>query len=111
MPAPILTLNTQAQCPHGAKGTLIPSAVKVLVDNGAPMVAGDQMTFAGCAFTVPTGKPQPCVKGLLTLTATKVLVENKPALLMNPADLAQSAEQIPGGPVIWTQVQTKVIAT
>ncbi len=111
MPGPIITLNTQTQCPHCAKGTLAPSAAKVLVDGGPPLVAGDKGTFAGCAFTVPTGKPQPCVTALLTLTATKVMAENKPVLLMNPADMAQSAEQIPGGPVVWTQVQSKVIAT
>jgi hypothetical protein len=110
MPSPIVTMKTQTQCPHGAKGTLIPGASKVLVDSGLPLVAGDQGTFTGCAFTVPTGKPQPCVKALLTLTATKVMVENKPVLLLNPADLAQSAEQIPGGPVVWTDIQSKVIA-
>ena len=111
MPGPIVTVSTQTQCPHGAKGTLVPGATKVLVDNGLVLVAGDQGVFAGCAFTVPTGKPQPCVKALLTLSASKVMVENRPVLLMNPADLAQSAEQIPGGPVVWTDIQAKVVAT
>ena len=111
MPGPIVTLNTQTQCPHGAKGTMIASAAKVLVDNGPPLLAGDKGTFAGCPFTVPTGKPQPCVTALLTLAASKVLAENKPVLLMNPADMAQSGEQIPNGPIIWTNVQSKVIAT
>ena len=111
MPGPIITMNTQTQCPHGIPGTMIPGATKVLVDNGLVLVAGDQGVFAGCPFTVPTGKPQPCVKALLTLTATKVLVENKPVLLVNPADMAQSADQIPNGPVIWASVQTKVIAS
>lgn len=111
MPGPIVTLNTQTQCPHGAKGTLLSASAKVLVDGGLPLVVGDRGTFAGCPFTVPSGKPQPCVTALFTLAATKVLAENKPVLLMNPADLAQSAEQIPNGPVVWTQVQSKVVAT
>lgn len=111
MPGPIVTVRTQTQCPHGAKGLLIPGATKVLVDGGLPLLAGDQGSFVGCPFTVPIGKPQPCVKALLTLTATKVLVENKPVLLVNPAALAQSAEQIPNGPVVWTDIETKVVAT
>jgi hypothetical protein len=111
MPGPVLTMLARAQCPHGGPGTLVAGATKVLADNGLVLLAGDAGSFAGCAFTVPTGKPQPCVKAQLTLAASKVLVENKPILLLNPADLALSAEQIPGGPVVWGSVQSKVVAT
>lgn len=110
MSAPVVTVATRTQCPHGAAGTLVPSAATVLVDGAIPLVLGDVGTFAGCPFTVPTGKPQPCVKALLTLASSAVLVEGTPALLVNPADLAQSAEQIPNGPVLWTGVQAKVVA-
>jgi hypothetical protein len=111
MPGPVLTVLSRSQCPHGGPGTLMPGVTKVLVDGGLVLVAGDAGLFAGCAFTVPPGKPQPCVKAQLTMASGKVLVESKPVLLLNPADLALSAEQIPGGPVMWTQVQSKVIAT
>jgi hypothetical protein len=111
MPAPVLTMQVRGQCPHGGPATLVPGATKVMVENGLVLVAGDAGIVAGCAFTVPTGKPQPCVKAQLTQPASKVLVENKPVLLLNPGDLALSAEQIPGGPVVWTSVQTKVLAT
>ena len=83
----------------------------MLIDGAPALTVGDQGVVAGCAFTVPTGKPQPCVKILLTMAASKVLIGGKPALLVNPADIAQSAEQIPGGPVVWTAPQTKVTAT
>jgi hypothetical protein len=111
MPGPVLTALARPQCPHGGPGTLIPGATKVLVEGGLVLLAGDAGSFLGCAFTVPTGKPQPCVKAQFTLPASKVLVENKPVLLLNPADLALSAEQVPGGPVVWGSVQAKVIAT
>lgn len=111
MPGPIVTMNTQTQCPHGIPGTMVPGASKVLVADGLVLVAGDKGVFAGCPFTVPPSKPQPCATALLTLTASKVLVESKPAILMNPADIAQSPDQIPNGPVVWTNIQTKVIAT
>lgn len=110
MPAPVLTVLARPQCPHGAPGTLVAGATKVLVEGGLVLLAGDAGSFLGCAFTVPTGKPQPCVKAQLTLAAGKVLVEGRPPLLLNPADLALSAEQIPGGPVVWTSVPSKVVA-
>jgi hypothetical protein len=111
MSQPIVTVATMIQCPHAIPGTLITATTKVLVDGAPPLVLGDKGTIAGCPFTVPTGKPQPCVTALLTGVSTKVLAENKAVLLLNPADICQSAEQIPQGPVIWSTIQTKVLAT
>lgn len=111
MSLPIVTMTTVIQCPHGIPGTVISSSSKVMVDAAFPLVLGDKGMIAGCPFTVPSGKPQPCVTALLTKAATKVMAENKPVLLMNPADICQSAEQIPQGPVVWSSIQTKVLAT
>lgn len=111
MPLPVLTGLASAQCPHGAKATFVATAAKVTIEGGPVFVQGDQAPIAGCAFTVPTGKPQPCVKGVLTMPATKVLVEGRAAILRGPADLAQSAEQIPQGPLIYGAVQAKVLGT
>ena len=111
MTTPIINMATMVQCPHGIPATLSSSASKVLVDGTAPLVVGDKGTVAGCPFTVPSGKPQPCTTALLTLSSSKVMVENKPVLLMNPSDVCQSAEQIPQGPVIWANIQSKVVAS
>jgi hypothetical protein len=111
MTIPIVTMATKIQCPHAIPGTLITSTAKVMVENMPPLVMGDKGMIAGCPFTVPSGKPQPCATALLTKAATKVLAENKPVLLMNPADLCQSADQIPNGPVVWAMIQSKVLAT
>lgn len=111
MSTPIVTMATRIQCPHGAPGTLVTATAKVMVDNMAPLVVGDKGTIAGCPFTVPSGVPQPCVTALLTKAATKVLAENKPVLLMNPSDVCQSPAQVPQGPVVWTNIQSKVLAT
>ncbi len=110
MSTPIVTMATTIQCPHAAPGTLTTAISKVLVDSAPPLVLGDKGSVAGCAFTVPTGKPQPCVSALLTKASSKVLAEGKPVLLMNPSDQCQSGEQIPQGPVVWSGVQTKVLA-
>jgi hypothetical protein len=111
MTVPIVTLATKIQCPHCIPGTLITTTAKVVIDNAPPLVAGDKGTVTGCPFTVPGPKPQPCVTALLTKVAAKVLAENKPVLLMNPTDVCQSAEQIPQGPVVWSTIQSKVLAT
>lgn len=111
MSKPIVTMATRIQCPHAVPGTLVTTTAKVLVDGMPPLVSGDKGMVAGCPFTVPTGKPQPCTTALLTGIATKVLAENKPVLLLNPSDICQSADQIPQGPVVWSTIQSKVLAT
>lgn len=111
MPFPIHTLATQANCPHAAKASYAATGAKVLIDGSPAMVQGDMAAVAGCPFTLPNGKPQPCVQVKLPQVATKVMIGNKPAVLQGPADLAQSAEQIPQGPAVYAKVQTKVIAT
>lgn len=111
MTIPIVTKATVIQCPHMIPGTLATATAKVTIENMPPLVMGDKGTISGCPFTVPPSKPQGCATALLTKAATKVLAENKPVLLMNPADLCQSADQIPNGPVVWTTIQSKVLAT
>ena len=111
MSQPIVTMATMIQCPHGIPGTLMTSTAKVMVMGAPPLVAGDKGMVAGCPFTVPGPKPQPCTTALLTGLSTKLLAENKPVLLMNPSDLCQSADQIPQGPVIWGTIQAKVLAS
>jgi len=111
MSKPVVTLATRIQCPHMVPGQLMTGTAKVLVDNAPPLVLGDKGTVAGCPFTVPTGKPQPCTTALLTGVSTKVLAEGKAVLLMNPSDICQSVDQIPQGPVVWSTIQTKVLAS
>ena len=60
----------------------------------------DTYPVAGCAFTVPAGKPQPCVKVQWTQPAPRVKVGGQPVILQASAGLCHSAEQIPQGPPI-----------
>lgn len=112
MTIPIVTMASVAQCPHAIPATLLSSASKVLVVGAPPLVLGDKGTVAGCPFQLPAGPtPSPCVTLMLTGASSKVLVEGKPALKMNPSDLGVAATQAPQGPVIWANVQAKVLAT
>jgi hypothetical protein len=74
-------------------------------------VVTDQGLVAGCPFTVPAGKPQPCVATRWLAGATRVLASGQP-LLINPSTaLCLSADQIPGGPPIVSASQTRVVVT
>jgi hypothetical protein len=112
MPFPVLTAATQANCPHQIPITFAATASKVLVAGSPPMLDGDLATVGPtCPFTVPTGKPQPCVTAKLTLTAAKVTSQGRALVLQSPGDICESAEKIPQGPVVYVNVQTKVIAS
>lgn len=111
MTIPIVTMASLAQCPHAIPATLISSATKVLVMGAPPMVMGDKGLVAGCPFQLPGPTPSPCVTLMLTGASSKILVEGKPVLKMNPGDMGVAATQAPQGPVIWVNVQAKVLAT
>jgi len=108
---PLLTALAQANCPHGGKTSFVATGAKVLIEGSPVFVQGDQAPVVGCAFTIPAAKPQPCIKGMILMPAAKVLVGAKPAMVRGAADMGQSAEQIPQGPLIYATVQMKVIAT
>lgn len=111
MPGPVLHAGTVAQCPHGGVLNIIAAGPRVLVSGMPAAVLTDQGLVAGCAFTVPPGKPQPCVTTKWITGAMRVMANGVP-LLINPCvAICQSAEQIPGGPPVITSSQTRVIAS
>ena len=107
MAAPLYHVGGQAMCPHGGQVTAIPSSTRVLVGGQPVVTLADTYIVAGCAFTVPPSKPQPCVKVQWLVPAARVLVGGQPAILQSSSGLCLSAEQIPQGPpsVIVTQMR------
>jgi hypothetical protein len=100
-----------AQCPHGGVLNIVAASPRVTVSGMPAAVLTDQGLVAGCVFTVPPSKPQPCVTTKWIAGATRVTASGVP-LLINPCvAICQSAEQIPGGPPVITSSQTRVIAT
>ncbi len=111
MPGPVLHTGATANCPHGGVLNIIAASPRVTVSGMPAAVLTDQGVVAGCAFTVPPTKPQPCVTTKWIVGATRVTANGVP-LLINPCvALCLSAEQIPGGPPVITGSQTRVIAT
>ena len=111
MPGPVLHTGASATCPHGGTLNIVAASPRVQVSGMPVAVLTDQGMVAGCAFTVPPSKPQPCVTTRWMVGATRVMANGQP-LLINPCvAICQSAEQIPGSPPIITGSQTRVIAT
>lgn len=111
MPGPVLHSGTVATCPHGGTLNIIAASPRVVVSGMPVAVLTDQGVVAGCAFTVPGPKPQPCVTTKWMVGASRVLAGGQPVLINPCVALCFSAEQIPGGPPIIASSQTRVVAT
>jgi uncharacterized Zn-binding protein involved in type VI secretion len=107
----IFHVGASAMCPHGGQVTTAPGAARVLVGGQPAATMSDTFTIAGCSFTVPGPKPQPCVKVQWLAAATRVLIGGQPAILRTSSALCQSAEQIPGGPPSIATTQMRVTGT
>jgi uncharacterized Zn-binding protein involved in type VI secretion len=90
---------------------LISTNTRVLVSGMPVATMGDLYLVAGCPFTVPPRKPQPCVKVQWLVPTTRVLVNGQPAILQTSTGLCQSVEQIPQGAPIVIATQPRVIGT
>lgn len=118
MPGFLLHANAAMTCQHvTGKANIAPVQSRVLVmaqpvatiPPGAPTI-----TVAGCLFTLPNGKPQPCVTVKWSMPTTRVRVMGLPAMVApgpGPAPgICQSAEQIPQGAAIVGALQARVFA-
>jgi len=118
MPGFLLHVNAAMTCQHvTGQATIAPTQPRVQVGGqpvatippGAPTIA-----VAGCLFTVPPSKPQPCVTVRWSMPTTRVKVLGLPAMVA-PAPgpgpgICQSAEQIPQGAPIVGAMQARVFA-
>ncbi len=111
MPGPLFHAGATAMCPHGGQVTDIPSSPRVMVGGMPVATMADLCTVAGCAFTVPPGKPQPCVLVRWLVPAARVTVMGQPVILQTSTGLCQSADQIPNGPPIIAATQVRVMGT
>jgi hypothetical protein len=111
MPGFLFHVSATATCPHGGPVTTVSSNTRVLVGGMPVATVADTFVVAGCVFTIPPGKPQPCVTVRWLVPAARVLVNGQPAILMTSTGLCQSPEQIPQGPPLVAATQTRVSGT
>jgi uncharacterized Zn-binding protein involved in type VI secretion len=109
MPDPILHVGATVLCSHAGQVTIQSSNTRVKVSGQAVATASDTYTVAGCPFTVPGPKPQPCVTLRWVKPALRVRVNGQPIILKTSSGICQSAEQLPQGPpnVATTQLRAK----
>lgn len=106
----LLAVGSGASCPHGGPLQIVPSQARVLLGGLAAATVSDQFLVAGCAFSVPGPKPQPCVTARFR-PAQKVVIGGAPGVLQSGGLQCFSAEQIPAGPPTVAATQTKVMGT
>lgn len=118
MPGLLLHIQGVVSCTHQASAAAPPGQTRVLAGGQLLATASDAISVVGCPFQVPIGtgtKPQPCVKVLWGMSALKVTLSGRPALLApapgTGAGVCQSAEQIPQGPPVVKGVQARVGGT
>ncbi len=111
MPGPLYHVGAQAICPHGVPITVVSTNTRVIASGQPVATMGDIFTIAGCPFTIPGPKPQPCVIAKFLTPATRVLVNGQPAIIQTSSGICQSAEQIPQGPPTIIATQPRAIAT
>ncbi len=110
MPGPVLDPTSVMTCPHGGKVSNVATQPRVFVMGKPVLVLADVGTVAACAFTLPGGKPSPCVTVQWTAPATRVRANGQPVLIQSSVGLCKSPEQAPQGPAVITATQPRVIA-
>jgi hypothetical protein len=112
MPGPLLHLAAVMTCPHTAGQVKAASSNTRVLAGGSPVLTlADTFTIAGCPFTVPGPKAQPCMRVQWSTPATRVTVNGSPALLQTSTGTCLSADSIPAGPPVISVNQTQAVGT
>lgn len=107
----LLHVGATVMCPHAGSVSIISSNSRVSVGGQFVATISDTYMVAGCPFTVPGPKPQPCIKVQWLVPAMRVRVNGQAVILQSSTGLCQSAEQIPQGPPNVVVQQTRVRGT
>lgn len=96
-------------CPHGGSVTVTPTVTQAILGGRPPLLAGDRVTIAGCAFNV-SGSPSPC-RSIQWLQPTRaVSFEGGAALTAASVGVCKNAAGAPQGLAVVTGYQTQVLA-
>lgn len=103
-----LTISAALQCPHGGTVQITPGSPRTKVDGAAVALASDTFTVSGCPFQLPGPTPSPCVTVQWLVTDLQVKAGGAATLSQSSVGICLSAAQIPQGPVVIVNTQTKV---
>jgi hypothetical protein len=105
-----LNVNSTLQCPHGGTVQIISTNTRVKIDNAYAALATDQFLISGCPFQIPVGTgtiPSPCLTVRWLVADMRAKVNGTPTLSQSSAGLCLNAMQVPQGPVVIANTQTK----
>ncbi len=105
---PMLTTTSTVMCPHFGQALLTTADTQALVDGAPVLLLTDRHAIVGCTFA-PGGVPSPCVQIQWLTGATQATVQNVPVLLQTSVGLCLNALQLPQGPAVVVQTQTKAL--
>ena len=110
MPGYILTTMSQVKCTHGGTAILTTANTMVKIDGMPALLESDIHFVVGCPFTVPSGKPQPCIRIEWTAGAEMCKIRGTKVLIQSSVGKCISAEGAIQGVAIVAQTQMKAKA-
>ena len=111
MAGSLLNANSSLQCPHGGTVAIVSANTHVKADGAFAALSTDTFTISGCPFQIPAAPspiPSPCITVQWVVTNVRTKTNSTPNLSQSCVGLCLSALQIPQGPVVIKQTQTKV---
>jgi hypothetical protein len=104
-----LTVNSTLQCPHGGAVQIITTNTRAKAAGGFIATSADTFVITGCPFQIPATPPipSPCVTVQWLVPDVRVKVNGSFTLSQASVGLCLSAAQLPQGPVIIANTQTK----
>lgn len=102
-----LTKNATIMCPHGGTVSLSTKNSDVSAVNGNILLESDKHSVSGCLFTLPGGKPSPCIEVEWKAGTTKATINGTKILTKTSVGLCKSGEGAPQGTAIIASTQPK----
>jgi hypothetical protein len=106
----LLNTSSTLQCPHGGSVSIVSANTRVKADGAFAALSTDTFTISGCPFQIPAAPspiPSPCVTVKWVVTNLRTQTNRTPNLSQSCVGICQSAAQIPQGPVVIANTQTK----
>ncbi|HBL57105.1 MAG TPA: hypothetical protein DDZ80_00555 [Cyanobacteria bacterium UBA8803] len=104
-----LTTTSTILCPHGARATLLTTNTQVFANGSPVLLESDIHPIIGCPFTLPGGKPSPCIRIEWSAGSTKTTTNTTAPLVKNSIGKCYNAENALQGVAIIANTQIKVI--
>jgi hypothetical protein len=105
MPGTLLHVGATVLCAHGGQATPTTPNPRVLVSGQPTVTLTTPYVVAGCALPPPTAANGPCVSAQFVSSATKLLSNGVPLLLLD----SQAVCAPSGTPLVITATQTRAL--